>query len=73
MKKILEKLVTSIQLFSMISAVILMMPILFMIGYKIATQVVYQINSIFYYAFGISCAVFLIFTVLHMSMEDNEI
>jgi len=72
MKKFLEKLVTSIQLFSMISAVILMMPILFMIGYKIATQVVYQINSIFYYAFGISCAVFLIFTVLHMSMEDNE-
>lgn len=72
MKKFLEKLVTSIQLFSMISAVILMMPILFMIGYKIATQVVYQINSMFYYAFGISCAVFLIFTVLHMSMEDNE-
>jgi hypothetical protein len=72
MKKFLEKIVTSIQLVSMISAVILMMPILFMIGYKIATQVVYQINSIFYYAFGISCAVFLIFTVIHMSMEDNE-
>jgi len=72
MKKILEKLVTSIQLFSMISAVILMMPILFMIGYKIATQVVYQINSMFYYAFGISCAVFLLFTIIHISMEDNE-
>jgi hypothetical protein len=73
MKKFLEKLVTSIQLFSMISAVILMMPILFMIGYKIATQVVYQINSIFYYAFGISCAVFIFFTIIHISMEDNEI
>ena len=72
MKKFLEKLVTSIQLFSMISSVILMMPILFMIGYKIATQVVYQINSMFYYAFGISCAVFLLFTIIHISMEDNE-
>lgn len=72
MKKFLEKIVTSIQLFSMISAVILMMPILFMIGYKIATQVVYQINSLYYYAFGISCAVFLLFTIIHISIEDNE-
>ena len=72
MKKFIEKIVTSIQLVSMISAVILMMPILFMIFYKIATQVVYQIDSLYYYAFGISCAVFLLFTIIHISMEDNE-
>jgi hypothetical protein len=72
MKKFLEKIVTSIQLVSMISAIILVTPILFMIGYKIATQVVYQINSLYYYAFGISCAVFLLFTIIHISMEDNE-
>jgi hypothetical protein len=72
MKKFIEKIVTSIQLVSMISAIILVTPILFMIGYKIATQVVYQINSLYYYAFGISCAVFLLFTIIHIVMEDNE-
>lgn len=72
MKKYLEKFVTTIQLVSMISCILLVMPILFMIGYKIATQVVYQINSFYFYAFGISCVVFLLFTIIHISMEDNQ-
>jgi hypothetical protein len=72
MKKFLEKIVTSIQLVSMISAIILVTPILFMIGYKIVTQVVYQINSLYYYAFGISCVIFLLFTIIHIIMEDDK-
>lgn len=72
MKKYLEKFVTAIQLVSMISCMVLAVPIIFIIGYKITTQVVYQIDKMYFYGFGISCAVFILFTIIHISMEDNQ-
>ncbi len=73
MGKLLMKVITGIQLMSMIVAFLSMLPLFVVTLYNVATEVVNGSGGIYYHIFGISFGIFVVFTVISINLgHDNE-